>query len=297
MNRELMKNEIREEITKKLGSGFTVTVNKVLKTNVKLDGLSIMNEGENLAPTIYLQGYYHDLENGADLSDVVDDIIQTYHSAKCKQNHFDVNSIFDFNKVKESLFVKIINKTFNKELLEDVPYINFLDDFAITLHCLVEVKDCDVASFLVHNKHLEIWNTDTGSIFEIAKANTRVMFGVDLRSMEDVLKELIPTEFLSEIELHENVQFPMFVLTNNQKFAGSSCVLFDDILKDFADKHGSFYVIFSSVHECLLVPNIKLLDASHLTTINQEVNLNEVKPDEVLGTKAYYYDAKTGFVV
>ena len=72
--------------------------------------------------------------------------------------------------------------------------------------------------------------------------------------------------------------------------------LFDDILKDFTQKYGSFYVVFSSVHEALLLPESCGLDAISLTKMNLEVNMMQVQANEVLGTKAYYYSKDKGFV-
>lgn len=69
------------------------------------------------------------------------------------------------------------------------------------------------------------------------------------------------------------------------------------MLEDFADAHGSFYVIFSSVHEVLLIPTTDSSDIDFLSRINQEVNVSEVMQDEILGTKAYYYAKGKGFVL
>ena len=90
---------------------------------------------------------------------------------------------------------------------------------------------------------------------------------------------------------------PMFVLTNKPKMNGASVALFDDVLKEFAKVHGNFYVIFSSVHEALLIPDDYKLDLENLTSINLEVNETSVDCDEVLGTKAYFYDEEKGFVI
>lgn len=47
MNKEAMKQLIHEALSKKLGDGFQISIQKVLKTNVKLDGLVILQEGKS----------------------------------------------------------------------------------------------------------------------------------------------------------------------------------------------------------------------------------------------------------
>lgn len=86
-------------------------------------------------------------------------------------------------------------------------------------------------------------------------------------------------------------------MTNNRQSAGAAVVLFDDILRNFAQKHGNFYVIFSSVHEVLLMLTPNNSDIDTITRMNQEVNATQVQPNEILGTKAYYYHKDRGFVL
>ena len=97
--------------------------------------------------------------------------------------------------------------------------------------------------------------------------------------------------------LSENSQNYMWALTNRQSLYGAAAVLSENILKDFAEKHGSFYVIFSSVHEVLLVPTPDDSNISTITEINQHINATQVRADEILGTKAYFYSKDVGFVI
>ena len=56
---ELFIKEVKEAVESKVGTGFDVTVNKVTKNNdLVLDGLVIKATDTNIAPTIYLNGYY-----------------------------------------------------------------------------------------------------------------------------------------------------------------------------------------------------------------------------------------------
>ena len=55
--KEDMKNLIRESLAKKLGDDFNVTINEVLKTNVKRDGLTILQNGDYITP---MAGIEHD---------------------------------------------------------------------------------------------------------------------------------------------------------------------------------------------------------------------------------------------
>lgn len=292
MNKEAMKQQIQEALSKKLGNGFHVITQKVLKTNVKLDGLVILQEGKNITPTIYLEPFYKDLENGTPLDDVVGSILQVYFRADIHPEHFDLTQISDFGYVKDRLYVQLINRHSNVELLQDVPHALFLDDFAIVVRCTVEMLAEGSASFLVHNGHLDMWETDGETLLSHALQNTREMFGVELIKMRDLIQEMIPDEVSDGLS-----DCSLWVMTNNRKLAGAATALFDDVLKSFAEEHGSFYVIFSSVHEVLLMPTPDDSDIDVITMMNQEVNETQVDADEVLGTKAYFYHKDRGFVL
>lgn len=88
----------------------------------------------------------------------------------------------------------------------------------------------------------------------------------------------------------------MWFMSNKKRYFGAAAILSDDVLKDFAKKHGSFYVIFSSVHEVLILPSTDNSDIDTLTRHNQDVNAALLE-EEILGTKAYFYQKDSGFVL
>ena len=292
MNKEAMKQLILEAVAEKLGNGYHGTLQKVLKTNVELDGLIIMKDGENITPTIYLEPFYKDLENGVSVDDVTDRILQMYFNARTYKEQFDITLLSDFGYAKNRLYVQLINRHANGELLRSVPHALFLDDFAIVVRCNVEMQAEGNASFLVHNKLLDMWQTDRETLLAHALRNTRENFGVKLTKMKDLIQELSPEKSADDLP-----DCSMWIMTNNRKLAGAATALFDDMLKDFAEKHGSFYVVFSSVHEILLLPTPDDSDINIITMMNQQVNATQVEADEVLGTKAYFYHKNRGFVL
>lgn len=294
MNKKVMKQLILEALTCKLGDGFHISIHEVFKTNMKLDGLIIMKDGENIAPTIYMEAFYEALKNGTSLAAVINNILQIYSESVNHTGHIDFTTIHDFNYVKDRLYVELINKHTNKELLQNIPHDLFLDDFAVTVRYLVETSEDGNASFLVHNNYLNMWHTDQETLLSLALENTRKLLGLDLRPMKDFIQELMPDVVPL---MNDSYHVPMWVMTNKLKLSGASTALFDDVLKDFSNTHGSFYVIFSSVHEVLLLLTPDNSNISNITEINQEINATQVQENEILGTKAYYYCKGRGFVL
>ena len=57
----------------------------------------------------------------------------------------------------------------------------------------------------------------------------------------------------------------------------------------FKEKFGKFYVLPSSIHEVIVVPDNGMIDRNTLTRMVQEVNATTVDPSEVLGFGAYAF--------
>ena len=89
------------------------------------------------------------------------------------------------------------------------------------------------------------------------------------------------------------------VLTNTEKFYGAAAIIYGkDMIKDLAEKEGSDIVIIpSSVHECLLLPYDKSMSFECLNAMVNEVNVSEVREEEILSDHVYMYDRQTDRIV
>ena len=85
----------------------------------------------------------------------------------------------------------------------------------------------------------------------------------------------------------------MYIMTNSAAFYGTAGIL------DSGWLHGrtggnSCYIIPSSVHELLFIPDNGQANQDELDRMVQEINSLEVAEDERLSWHCYYYDAATG---
>ncbi len=159
MNREAMKQQIQEALSKKLGDSFHITIQKVFKPNMELDALVIWRKNYEISPTIYLEPFYESLTKGRSINHVINGILQIYQLSQTEAAVFDIKRLTDFDYAKDRLYVQLVNRHLNQKLLEYTPHAIFLDNFAIIARCTVETaEDCN-ASFMVHNCHLNIWQT------------------------------------------------------------------------------------------------------------------------------------------
>lgn len=280
--------EVREAVERKLGG--KVVVQKVNKNNgLVLDGLTIMTEGVNLSPTIYLNGYYEDyLSDGA--VEVAKRIIAIYEANKPKES-IDISFFTDIEKVKPAIKMKLINYEKNKELLAQIPYVRFLD-LAVVFIATLE-SDCKkgFASILIHNHHLEYWNMVADDLYNIAMENTANNF--EITPMLDIINELLCTEDSDEIL--DSAECRMSVLTNHYKLHGAVGMIHKEILNQYMKENQTEKIVIlpSSIHEVLLIPCDDSNDIGYLQGMVKEVNATQVQPEEILSDNVYVYDGNT----
>ena len=94
-----------------------------------------------------------------------------------------------------------------------------------------------------------------------------------------------------EVDLKDYVPSDMNVLTNESKLNGAACILYENVLYDFAQKLGAdLYILPSSVHEVILLPKLSMFEKDELVNMVKEVNTEGVAADEVLSDHVYEYN-------
>lgn len=297
------KTLVRDEVAKRTGEQFRVRINDVTKNNgVVLSGITMLQDDNNISPTIYLNKYYEAYENGdITLRCIVDEVLDTYERNKVNQS-VDMRFFMNYERIKDRIIFKLIHAERNKELLKDIPHIRYLD-FAVVFQCLISDEMFGNATIMIHNAHLKIWEITENELYEKAIKNTPVLQKYDIKTMKDVLCEMMlleemeGKEILNKNEYIEDLQdaTPMYVLSNRTKVQGASCILYPNILKDFASAVKSdFYILPSSVHEVILLPAQGDEDKEGLKRMVCEVNETQVEREEVLSDSVYYYSQEKG---
>ena len=87
----------------------------------------------------------------------------------------------------------------------------------------------------------------------------------------------------------------MYVLTNTDCCLGAACILYPYMIKHLAEEmKGSFYILPSSVHECIIVPAFYVYNEADLGEMVRDMNATHVRPEEILSDSVYYCEYRTG---
>ena len=125
----------------------------VYKNNgILLQGVCVLEQGMNVAPTVYLNEFCDRYEEGETFGEIMREIIEIMEKNKVT-NHLDVDFFMDYEQVKRKLVLRLINREKNEELLKQVPYLKF-EDLAIVCHCIMITEELGTGSILIHKHHL-----------------------------------------------------------------------------------------------------------------------------------------------
>ena len=251
---------------------------RVLKNNSCEEyHLAIHTAGVSISPSIDIKPYYEAVESGGYLIERVADSLYE-RLMNYQSNDVDVDRFMDFNWVKENIYLKLINYEANKELLEEVVHIKFLD-LAIIFYVELIIEETGVGTVTINNNHLAIWGTAVEELYDFALRNSQLNKPAKVYRLSD---------FNPDLEVHDS---DMIFLTNSDAVNGATVMLYDNVFDD------NVYVIPSSIHECVVIPVNDIIGIDELKAMIRVVNLHEVKPQEVLSNNLYLYkDGKLNIV-
>ena len=284
-NFEEFTNAVQTALQEYFGKFMRVEIQKVNKTNgIVLTGITIADETTNIAPTIYLDEPYRLYETGTSFGEILEKMIVLYRENRPDES-FDIEFFSEYEKVKTKLAVKLLNYDMNREFLEEIPYIRYLD-LAIVCHCVIINDMIGTGSITIRKEHLSMWEITETELFADAMKNTPKIYPADLIDMRKVVDEMYEKKM-------EYGNLSMYILTNKARLNGAASILYPDILTDIAEYfEDDIYILPSSVHEVILLPGKYGTDEAYLSKMVQEVNATQLKQEEILSNHAYLYSRK-----
>jgi len=307
MNYEEFKQEVVDNIKDHLPEKYedaTVQINEVTKNNAILDGLTIRTEDVNVSPTIYLESFYEDLQNGKSMDEVLDNIAAVY-TEHALDKDFDVSQITNFEAVEDKIIPRVVGIEGNDELLAQRPHEIVAEDLAITYAIDLGSGPDGGMSVPITNSLMEQYGISQEQLHETAMRNMDEKMYITFKGMNEVMAEMMMPQMLEMTGGDEQAardmldsmvppEEAMYVVSNEEKLNGAVAVFDQKTMDDIAEKvGGDFYVLPSSIHEALVVPMTEDgPDRAQLESMVREVNETQVAPQDRLSDNVYAYDAK-----
>lgn len=291
---EYIKGHVKEYLPPEYRDAY-IDVREVLKNNDQvMTGMTILKDGDNITPMIYLDPYGEDIAAGRPMASVLEDIVQIQRKA-AGRTQLVPSVLENYENVRPMLSVGLCDTERNQEYLRDKPYTICGELAAVyRIQIMADEDGGGTGTIAVTHDMLRLWGVTRERLHKDAVEAESVRNPPRLYRMDDILS--LP-EWDNMLETESSRQagpIPMYVLTNRNRIDGAGAIAFDGVLDKVGELLGkNFYLLPSSVHEMVILPDDGVERTKDFEKMVREINAEMVSPYEQLSEKVQYYDRET----
>lgn len=244
--------------------GYEVKTTIVEKNGINKTGVQIMT-GNNVGMIFYPNDY------GLSESEIIKAII----------SHIDNNNEYQdmlkggISDVKDRLYLCI------------QPYVdnaNYITRPYLDIQQYVRFNMNDEMSTKVTQSLIDMWGINEDELFRIARENTKK--SISIKPIGMALTDL--GMGLEDLE-DSHIIYPIVFTINKYMYGASSMLITEELDRLAIGINSDLYILPSSIHECLLIPEDIVEDVASLKQMVLEVNDQEVSKEEFLSNSVYKY--------
>lgn len=179
-----------------------------------------------------------------------------------------------FEHIKDKLFIRVYGVGINEEDFSFLPNTK-INNLAITYSVLLDkvTDDSAIKSITFTNELLDKYGVSKEELHKAAMENSEKIFPAKYYKMNDLV--------------------PFKVLTNEMGCLGAAALFYPNQMEKIAASlGGNYFVLPSSIHEVLILPDDGNLNYMELEQMVKEVNETTVDRKDQLSNNVYYYDSK-----
>lgn len=257
--------------------------------NEKYTGMTISDGKRELVPVLDLEQYYKALQKGESEEAVMKKIADAYLYYEHIAPALTADSLLDFEKLKDQIYIEIVNESINQERLQGYLRKNVIGtDLAAVMYIYFQNEEGENGKILVSAWMAGQWPTDSEVLFQMAFENTVAQMPAYISGLQDMLSGQ-PAQNPEQVCCEKD---SLYILSNMTANGGATALIYPGVLQTLADNcQSGFYILPSSVHEVLLMRDDGKMEAGELQRLVREVNRSTaIKAEEILSDRVYHYD-------
>lgn len=298
MDFEEFKEQFTEDVKQGLadaGIDAKVSINTVEKMNESYEAMTVTPEGSNVGVNVNMEKFFEAYENGTPYEDVVDKAVNVVEGGFANQPTVDVAALTDYDQMKDKLVMEVVSAEANADMLDKVPHQQ-MEDMAVVYRFELDSNDDGRATILVTNQLIETMGVTPEQLHADAMENAPELKPAVIKGMSEVMAEMmgVSTEDLAMMGMPmDPADEQMFVASVPDKIHGAGVLAYQDFMDQAAERAGGdFFILPSSIHEVLIVPDNGNMSLSDLEAMVKEVNATQVAPEDKLTDSVYHYDSQ-----
>lgn len=289
MNYDEFKKEFMEQLKEKMKpENIRLQEEHIHKSNRDQEGIAIIFRNDPIAPMVYPEPLFEEYIKGTSFQKILVDV-----SNELKELHKNQITLppFDRAEAEKRLYCVIMNAEWNKGLLKETPHQK-LEDLAV----VARFRITEDSSTLVTDAVASYLRMTDEEIMETARANSDKN-GYTFENINDILTDYMRAsgcgkEYTDEFMSVED-PLEMYVMSNSSRYQGAAAIASTEML-EYASKKigGNYYVLPSSCHEVILLPEKEGIEKGYLEELVKTANAEYVPIEIQLSDHIYFYDAE-----
>ena len=291
MQHEDYQKRLFSEVRQLKPAGFQVELKEMEKNNgVRVPAICIRQEKESISPSISLVPYLEEAGRGVSCRHLARQIWDCYEEARVK-GAMPERFFSSYNDVRARVFCRLVNYEKNRDQLLSVPH-EMWQDLAVTYYYQVDPAILPDATILIRHEHLKKWQVEEEELRRDAWKNSLAKMPLQFLNLGAVLQEMAVWESEGAGE-----ETNLALLTNESRTLGAVCICYPGATEEISKAvSGDYYILPSSIHECLILPDDGSFEREELERVVRQINRTQLSPQEILSDRVYHYSAKTSAV-
>lgn len=288
MRYEEFVQEMYQRIQEILKDEYQVSMEEMIKCNdIRQRKLMLTCKEKQVSPAISMEQFFEMYQSGISLEDCVRAILDCMEEAEQKSDTETWGEmVSSWVTARKRVYPMLVSKERNKEFLKDLVWRPFLD--LAVCYVLIFPLDQGWGNVKIQKEHLTLWGVTEEKLIMQAEKNN-LDHGYELKIIEDVLLEFMGGGIKKQEYMQDN---KIYVLGNQEKLYGAAKLLCSSLMRKISNGK-NFWILPSSLHELILVPEVFELEKEELNKMIQEINTEKIAEWEILSDHAYFYDAET----
>ena len=230
------------------------------------------------------------------MEDIVQEVLNRLDAiakSECFQRSANLE---DYEKIKDDLFVRLLNIEKNQMELQECIY-RTIGDIALVLYARMGELNGSSASVKIKRHMLEKWNQDPQQVFEEALLNTYFISPPRIYCWEKLIFDPDYTgenfmNLLCDYKIKKDVLGNC--LSTTIRTNGAVAIFLPGVAERIGQLMGcGFYMVFTSIHE-VMIHSEKTAVPEDLKHVLEDTVRETTPPEDFLTYQVYHYDLETG---
>ena len=293
-NRERFCSEVMMKLMDK-GINAETAFEKVEKINESYEAITFIPKGSIIGLNLNLSEIMQYYEDGASFEACVERAVETVSDGLDNRPAIDLDSL-SYESLKGSLSMEAVSAERNRAMLENIPH-KLMEDIAIIYRFVLRSAPDGRASILITNGILEHLGITREQLFSDADEIVPTERPMVISNLADLIMKMMGMTDIDTSDIDTDMfpeESPLYVATTPDKCDGAGVIAYPDFFERASEVvGGSFYLLPSSIHEVIIVPESRMeIDASYLKSMVMEVNATQLVEKDKLTDNVYHYDSR-----